>query len=137
MTPEALENAARAHLRPQKLLADEQADGLTMNCLRRGMLKPCMSFATLNSQLIPAACENDLPAVYTQLLGQLLTGRPGFQHNPCYETETQPLLRLALHLRHEAARPGRPGAAVPAPPLRPHQRRAAARSRSSGSRATR
>jgi hypothetical protein len=87
VTPEALENAARAHFALVKLLADHEADGLTMNCLRRGMLKPCMSFATLNGQLIPAACENDLPAVYTQLLGQLLTGRPGFQHNPCYDTE--------------------------------------------------
>jgi hypothetical protein len=87
ITPEALENAARAHLALKTLLADEQADGLTMNCLRRGMLKPCMSFAALNSQLIPAACENDLAAAYTQLLGQLLTGRPGFQHNPCYDTE--------------------------------------------------
>jgi hypothetical protein len=87
VTPEALENAARAHFALRRLLAEEQADGVAMNCLRRGMLKPCMSFATLNSQLIPAACENDLPALYTQLLGQLLTGRPGFQHNPCYETE--------------------------------------------------
>ncbi len=87
ITQKALQNAARAHLALKKLLADEQADGLTMNCLKRGMLKPCMSFATLNSQLIPAACENDFPAMYTQLLGQLLTGRPGFQHNPCYETE--------------------------------------------------
>ena len=76
-----------AHLALKKMLADEQADGVTMNCLRRGMLKPCISFATLNSQLIPAACENDFPAVYTQLLGSLLTGRPGFQHNPCYDTE--------------------------------------------------
>jgi hypothetical protein len=41
----------------------------------------------LNGSLVPAACENDLPALYTQLLGQLLIGRPGFQHNPCYETE--------------------------------------------------
>jgi len=85
--PQALENAARAHLALKKLLADEGAHGVTMNCLRRGMLKPCLSFARLNSELVPAACENDLPAVYTQLLGQLLTGRPGFQHNPCYETE--------------------------------------------------
>lgn len=87
VSAEAFENAARAHFALRKLLADEQADGVTMNCLRRGMLKPCVSFATLNSQLIPAACENDFPAVYTQLLGQLLTGRPGFQHNPCYDTE--------------------------------------------------
>ena len=87
VTQEALENAARAHLALKKMLADEDADGLTMNCLRRGMLKPCMSFATLNGQLIPAACENDFGAMYTQLIGQLLTGRPGFQANPCYDTE--------------------------------------------------
>lgn len=87
ITQESLENAARAHLALKKMLADEQADGVTMNCLRRGMLKPCISFATLNSQLTPAACENDFPAAYTQLLGSLLTGRPGFQHNPCYDTE--------------------------------------------------
>jgi len=84
---EALENAARAHLALKRLLAQEGAEGLTMNCLRRGMLKPCMSFSRLNSELIPAACENDLPAMYTQLLGQKLTGRPGFQHNPCFDTE--------------------------------------------------
>jgi hypothetical protein len=87
LTSESLENAARAHCALKSLLAEENADGLTMNCLRRGMLKPCISFATLNDQLIPAACENDLPAVYTQLLGQSLVERPGFQHNPCYETE--------------------------------------------------
>ncbi len=87
LSAKAMENATRAHLALKKLLADEGADGLTMNCLKRGMLKPCVSFASLNNELIPAACENDLPAVYTQLLGQLLLGRPGFQHNPCYETE--------------------------------------------------
>lgn len=87
ISEKSLENAARAHFALKKMLADQGADGVTMNCLRRGMLKPCMSFATLNSQLVPAACENDFDAVYTQLIGQLLTGRPGFQHNPCYETE--------------------------------------------------
>lgn len=84
---ESLKNAMRAHLALTELLRIENADGLTMNCLRRGMLKPCVSFSLFNSRLVPAACENDLPAAYTQLLGQLLIGRPGFQHNPCYETE--------------------------------------------------
>lgn len=87
VTRPALENAAKAHFALKKLLAEHQADGLTMNCLRRGMLKPCISFSVLNGELIPATCENDLPAMYTQLLGQLLLGRPGFQHNPCFETE--------------------------------------------------
>jgi len=84
---QSLENAARAHLALKQLLAEENADGLTMNCLRRGMLKPCISFAMLNNELIPAACENHLSATYSQLLGQLLIGRPGFQHNPAFETE--------------------------------------------------
>jgi len=87
VTQQAFENAARAHLALRQLLEEQDADGLTMNCLRRGMLKPCLSFAALNSELIPAACENDLPAAYTQLIGQLLTERPGFQHNPAFETE--------------------------------------------------
>lgn len=87
LTTEAFDNAARAHFALKKLLAAEQADGLTMHCLPRGMLKPCMSFSTLNGELIPAVCENDLPAAFTQLLGQRLTGRPGFQHNPAFETE--------------------------------------------------
>ncbi|MCU0914260.1 MAG: hypothetical protein MUC88_06845 [Planctomycetes bacterium] len=87
VTEEGFQNALRAHLALSALLRDEQADGLTMNCLRRGMLKPCVSFMLLNNTLTPAICENDLPAAYTQLLGQYLIGRPGFQHNPCYETE--------------------------------------------------
>lgn len=87
VTQEALENAARAHLVLKKMLAEHEADGVTMTCLREGMLKPCVSFALLNSQLTPAACENDLGAVYTLFLGEALTGRAGFQHNPAYETE--------------------------------------------------
>ncbi|MGB2822377.1 MAG: hypothetical protein WBF17_15435, partial [Phycisphaerae bacterium] len=87
ITKQSMDSAARAHFALRKLLAEEAADGLTMNCLRRGMLKPCVSFSMLNDGLIPAACENDLGAAYTQLIGQLLTGRPGFQHNPCFETE--------------------------------------------------
>jgi hypothetical protein len=84
---ESLKNAMRAYLALTELLCIENADGVAMNCLRRGMLKPCISFSLFNSNLIPAACENDLPAAYTQILGQNLIGRPGFQHNPCYETE--------------------------------------------------
>lgn len=87
VTDAALENAAKAHFTIRKLLAEEQADGLTMVCLRRGMLKPCMSFAAHNGQLIPAACEGDIPALFTLALGSLLVERPGFMHNGAYETE--------------------------------------------------
>jgi len=84
---EALENAARAHLTLKKMIAENNAHGVTMTCLKAGMLKPCMSFATLNGQLFPAACENDMAAAYSLFLGEGLTGRAGFQHNPAFETE--------------------------------------------------
>jgi len=87
VTREALESAARAHLALQKMILEHQAHGVTMTCLRAGMLKPCVSFAMLNGQLFPAACENDMAAAYSLFLGEALTGRGGFQHNPAFETE--------------------------------------------------
>jgi hypothetical protein len=87
ITDEALENAAKAHFALKKILAEENADGLSMNCLRTGFLKPCMSFASFNGDLIPAACEMDIPALCTLLVGRHLIGRPGFMHNSSYETE--------------------------------------------------
>lgn len=87
VTHEALENATRAYFALKRIIEDENADAVTMNCLRRGMLKPCISFSMLNNQLIPAICENDINAAYGQMLAQALTSRPGFQHNPAYNTE--------------------------------------------------
>ncbi len=87
VSQEALENAVRAHQALKRMIAENSADGVTMTCLRAGMLKPCVSFALLNSDLIPAACENDIGAACTLFLGEALTGRAGFQHNPAYETE--------------------------------------------------
>ena len=87
VTKEALENSARAHITLKKMISEHDAHGVTMRCLKAGMLKPCMSFATLNGQLFPAACEHDLSAAYTLFLGEALTGRAGFQHNPAFETE--------------------------------------------------
>ncbi len=108
---EALENAARAHFALRTLLEREDADGLTMRCLSRGMLKPCVSFSILNSELVPAACENDFPSMYTQRLGQLLTGRGGFQHNPCFNTERN--LYYASHCTCPTRLKGPGGEALP------------------------
>jgi len=87
VTKEALENATRAYFALKRILEEENADAVTMNCLRKGMLKPCIGFSMLNSQLIPATCENDKNAAYGQMLAQLIANRPGFQHNPAFNTE--------------------------------------------------
>ncbi|MEN8227285.1 MAG: hypothetical protein ABFS38_03955 [Bacteroidota bacterium] len=87
ISKESLKNATRAYFALNSLIEKYQADAVTMNCLRRGMLKPCIAFSVLNNQLIPAVCENDLPAAYGQMIVQAVLGRPGFQHNPAYDTE--------------------------------------------------
>ena len=79
--------AARVHFANKRILKDEQGDAIMMDCLSRGELIPCMSFMTLRDEGIAAGCENDLGATLTLMLVQHLFDRPGFQHNPCFETE--------------------------------------------------
>ena len=87
VTRESLENAARAHMAMKNIIREHEAHGVAMNCLQRGMLKPCVSFSILNGQLFAAACENDMAAACGLFLGEALTGHAGFQHNPAFETE--------------------------------------------------
>ncbi len=84
--PEIL-NAARVHFAIQKIMKTEKGDAITMDCLRRGELMPCMSFMTLRDEGIAAGCENDLSSTLTMMMVQHLFDRPGFQHNPAFETE--------------------------------------------------
>ncbi len=79
--------AARVHFALKRILQVEKGDAVTMDCLRRGELQPCMSFMTLRDEGIAAGCENDLSATLTLMLVQHLFDRPGFQHNPAFETE--------------------------------------------------
>jgi L-fucose isomerase-like protein len=87
ITKESFEWAAKSYFAMRTLMERESADAVTMNCLKVGLGRPCIGFSILNNQMIPAICENDVDATYGQMIGQLVTGRPGFQHNPCYETE--------------------------------------------------
>ena len=84
--PEIL-TAAKVHFACKRILEAEQGDAIMIDCLRRGELMPCMSFMTLRDEGIPAGCENDLSATLTLMLVQHLFDRPGFQANPCYDTE--------------------------------------------------
>jgi len=87
ITKESFEYATKAYFALRNLLESENADAIAMNCLRVGLGRPCIGFTMFNNNLIPAICENDIQAAYGQMLGQAVIGRPGFQHNPCYETE--------------------------------------------------
>lgn len=59
--------------------------GLTLRCfdlLSTLQNTGCMALSRLNDEGIAAACEGDIPALVTMMLGRRVTGCPGFQCNP-------------------------------------------------------
>ncbi|MCX7826528.1 MAG: hypothetical protein N2689_13360 [Verrucomicrobiae bacterium] len=84
-------NSARAYVTAKRLMADEQANALSMDCL--GMVgaklvptPPCMSWAMLMDQGITAGCEADLFGAFSLMMTSYLLNRPGFMNDPVPET---------------------------------------------------
>jgi len=83
--------AARAYAACKRMLEEEQADAIMIQCLdgiRKGQIPPpCMGFMSLRDEGIPAGCQNDLNATLTMMLVQQLFDKPGFQQNAACDTE--------------------------------------------------
>lgn len=80
--------AARVSIALQRLMEREKAQGLAvgtcMGWLPKGF--PCLGFARLRDNGIPAACEGDMDSLLTMLLFQYAIDRPGFQGNATFDT---------------------------------------------------
>ena len=87
-TKEDIEKAARVSVVLDRLVEQEQADGLAigtcMGWLSRGF--PCLGFTRLRDRGVPAACEGDMDSLLTMLLFQYAIDRPGFQGNATFDT---------------------------------------------------
>lgn len=86
-------DAARATIALRRVVADAKVDAVMMDCLPglqhpHQHVPPCMGFMDLRDSGIPAGCESDLDATLTMMLLQYLLDRPGFQHNPTVDTES-------------------------------------------------
>ncbi len=83
---------ARMYLGMKQLMADYNAQAITVNCLTGiygGQLPvayPCLGFMALNDQGLVGACEADQRSVLTMLLMSYLVGRPGFISDPVIDT---------------------------------------------------
>jgi len=92
-TMEDIEKAARVSVALDRLIEQEQADGLAigtcMGWLSRGF--PCLGFTRLRDRGVPAACEGDMDSVLTMLLFQYAVDRPGFQGNATFDTSRNAL----------------------------------------------
>ena len=87
-TKEDIEKAARVSVVLDRLVEQEQADGLAigtcMGWLSRGF--PCLGFTRLRDRGVPAACEGDMDSLLTMILFQHAIDRPGFQGNATFDT---------------------------------------------------
>jgi hypothetical protein len=84
-------NSARAYTTAKRLLADEEANALTMDCL--GMVgarlvptPPCGAWTILQDEGITAGCEADLFGAASMMLTSYLLDRPGYMNDPVAET---------------------------------------------------
>jgi hypothetical protein len=84
-------NSARAYTTAKRLLADEHANALSMDCLGMVASKlvptpPCGAWTILQDQGITAGCEADLHGATSMLLTSYLLDRPGYMNDPVAET---------------------------------------------------
>jgi hypothetical protein len=89
--PEDVINAAKNYFVAKRIMAAENCQGISLNCLglvqtRRIPCPPCMAWLTLNDEGSVGCCECDWNAAISLRLCSLLTGRPGFMQDPVPNT---------------------------------------------------
>ncbi len=82
--------AARMYLAMKKLLKEEGAIAITIDCLRlvysnKLEAYPCLGFFQLNNEGLIGACEADLNSTLAMLIIRDLTGEPGFISDPVFD----------------------------------------------------
>ncbi len=85
---EDISKAARVSVALQRLMEQEQAQGLAVGTCMGWLAKgfPCLAFTRLRDRGIPAACEGDMDSLLTMLLFQYAFDRAGFQGNATFDT---------------------------------------------------
>ncbi|RPI20567.1 MAG: hypothetical protein EHM61_26780 [Acidobacteria bacterium] len=83
--------SARFYLAMKRVMAEEAAQAITINCLGlfyAGQLPayPCLGFSRLNSSGQVGACEGDVESTLTMLVFQYMGGKPGFITDPVIDT---------------------------------------------------
>jgi hypothetical protein len=107
--------AARLYVACKRIMEQEQADAIMMNCLQgiqdKRIVPPCMAYMSLRDEGIVAGCQNDLDATLTMMLVQQLFDKPGFQQNASCDTEKN--LYVGAHCTCPSQLNGPAGPAAP------------------------
>lgn len=93
---EEIFKSCRLALAFEKVLAEENATALTVDCYgsmyRQLPAFPCVGFVRLNDMGLAGICESDLTSAMTFLMFQGLTGRPGFISDPTVDESKQAII---------------------------------------------
>ena len=94
---EEIEKSATMYLAMKKLMDENKAQAITINCLGGfygGKLRayPCLGFFQLNNDGLVGACESDLKSTITMLVMGYLTGRPGYISDPVIDTSKNQII---------------------------------------------
>jgi hypothetical protein len=95
--PAEVADAFRFYHAIEKLLDEEHANAITIDCLggfRRGDLPayPCVAWSKLNDRALYGVCEADLQSTFTQMLFTFYSGKPGFVSDPVIDTKTSTVI---------------------------------------------
>lgn len=89
-------NGAKSYFVAAKLLAEEEGDAISMDCLgalgASTVSLPCLAWSRMNDDGIPAACEADTGAIASHMVVQALFDRPAFQQDPVAETSRDAII---------------------------------------------
>jgi L-fucose isomerase-like protein len=124
-------NSARCYTTAKRLLADEQANALSMDCLGMVAAKlvptpPCGAWTLLRDQGITAGCEADLFGAMSLMLTSYRLDRPSYVNNPVPETANDQSLSAGGQVEYALRLPAKgaqemtfrvacPGSSVPVP----------------------
>ena len=94
---EEIIKSAKMYLAIKKLLKDEGAQAVTIDCLRLFSQKvlpayPCLAFSRLNDEGLTGVCEADLSSTLTQLIIGYIANKPGFVSDPVIDTATNTVI---------------------------------------------
>jgi hypothetical protein len=115
-TKEEVYRSARLALAFEKLVEEEQATALTIDCYGTMWDKtiklpayPCLGFSRLNSRGLGGICESDLRSALTHIIFQGLTGKPGFISDPTVDEARDYIILAHCMGTVNMDGPGKPG----------------------------
>ncbi len=96
-TRQEIIDSSRMYYALLKLLEEEKADIITIDCLGvglmdKGLAYPCLGFSRLNGMGLGGVCEADLKSTMTQLIFQSLIGKTGFVTDPVIDVSNNTVI---------------------------------------------